>query len=243
MFLCIPRGMRLHCAIPALRGFPVAGLPGASSSPKGASHRAFRIPLTNQNPLYMVFKCQINTNHSSLRNSVQALFDARKSTSKSAAKSVLYPSNSRPRTDRSTANPLFCPQLQWTSSALRLGLIGANERNEPVRKTKSVPCRASPRKRTSSLARSNPAPAAPGASDQLARSAVRVASARRTRRGQAGIVVDDDLTQFTAARVTHRRALVERDADVGQRLAGEITLERRRRGAPCAASIVGAVIA
>src|SRR5439155_19881469 len=131
--------MRLHCAIPALRGFPVAGLPG--TSPKGASLGLSRIPLTNQNPLYMVFKCQINTNHSSLRNSVQALFDARKSTSKSAAKSVLYPSNSRPRTDRSTANPLFCPQLQWTSSAIRLGLIGANERNAPVRKTKSVPCR------------------------------------------------------------------------------------------------------
>ena len=90
-----------HCAIPALARISGCRPHGTHYRPKGASLGLFRISLTNQNLLYMVFRCQVNTNRSGSRSGTQALFGAqngvRKTTTKtdfcgaSGGRSTIFP--------------------------------------------------------------------------------------------------------------------------------------------------------
>ena len=68
-----------------------AGSPARSlgrAGPRAMPHGGIRFMQSNQNLLYLVLKCGLNTKHSGSRQRVQALFDAQKRGAKTAAKTV-----------------------------------------------------------------------------------------------------------------------------------------------------------
>ena len=78
---------------PALRSSDLARISKAAATDgpapfPGALRGGLGFSLRNQNLLYLVFKCRINTNHSSSWSTMQVLFDAQKGGPKSFGKSA-----------------------------------------------------------------------------------------------------------------------------------------------------------